>query len=889
MLIGAVGAVSYTQNVKTAYAYATNSETIDFGSDGITSADATVEKELITLLGASSYDDLSSKLTAPKKASEFASAKTVTLGGVTFNIMYVSKADYAANGTEIGDVIVTLWMAENDFENMITSQYSYPDGRDNTDDTYPTHMYSSSYIRSTLVGTDYLKVVGEQTLSGTDGAVNDAWKPFNVGGTFYKYLATPANMAWQETISAVGISGDRYNFPNEAWGTPSEGSFASYPGNYDFDYSEKIGYFDWKNDRIWLPALTEVRSGALWATSSKQSDNIVATWLRSGYDDYADKAYYLNATGDFANDATNLALSVRPALHLNLKSIDEAANPKPYEVTAGTTITKYLTLEEAWTAANSAGTATVKMLADAEVSSTLEVSAGKNITLDLNGKKLAYTGESGSVISVDGKFTLEDKGTATHVVSNHVTNEVVEVSGGLITGGKGAVVSGTVLGGAVYVTGTGEFTMNGGMLADNTARIGGGVYNSGTLTMTGGRITCNTAGDGLGGGVYNNGTFKVSGKPEITGNTANGSECNVTLNQKITLAGELTEGAKIGVGTGTVANGYTQSDKPGKYFIPDDAANDCVYAKDGSVGIDKHKGGTATCANKAVCVNCSEEYGEVIAEHNYGEWTVTLEPTCMAVGSKKHTCAVCNHEETEEIAINETSHDWNDGEITTQPTCTGNGVKTFTCSHNSTHTRTESIDALGHSFGEWIAEIAATATENGAKGHKDCSVCNKHFDAENNEITDLVIPAAGVGITQVLIKVEGGAIDGTEENSVTVNANGEVTVIANEQDGKTFKGWSADGGKTILCEDARYTFTATENLSLVAVYEDNTPVPEQSKGLSGGAIAGISVGAALLILLAAYIAFYFALYRRGVLLKGKVFDIIYMPMNAIFKKKEKNE
>lgn len=42
----------------------------------------------------------------------------------------------------------------------------------------------------------------------------------------------------------------------------------------------------------------------------------------------------------------------------------------------------------------------------------------------------------------------------------------------------------------------------------------------------------------------------------------------------------------------------------------------------------------------------------------------------------------------------------------------------------------------GHTFGEWIDEVAATVDNFGVKAHKDCTMCNKHFDAENNEQSD---------------------------------------------------------------------------------------------------------------------------------------------------------
>lgn len=48
-----------------------------------------------------------------------------------------------------------------------------------------------------------------------------------------------------------------------------------------------------------------------------------------------------------------------------------------------------------------------------------------------------------------------------------------------------------------------------------------------------------------------------------------------------------------------------------------------------------------------------------------------------------------------------------------------------------------------HDFGEWVAEVPATCTENGTKGYYLCAGCGKYFDNENNEIVDLVIVSAG--------------------------------------------------------------------------------------------------------------------------------------------------
>ncbi len=48
-----------------------------------------------------------------------------------------------------------------------------------------------------------------------------------------------------------------------------------------------------------------------------------------------------------------------------------------------------------------------------------------------------------------------------------------------------------------------------------------------------------------------------------------------------------------------------------------------------------------------------------------------------------------------------------------------------------------------HDYGTLIAEVPATCTEAGTKAHYHCSGCNKDFDEDKNEVTDLAIPATG--------------------------------------------------------------------------------------------------------------------------------------------------
>ena len=62
---------------------------------------------------------------------------------------------------------------------------------------------------------------------------------------------------------------------------------------------------------------------------------------------------------------------------------------------------------------------------------------------------------------------------------------------------------------------------------------------------------------------------------------------------------------------------------------------------------------------------------------------------------------------------------WDSGRVTTPATCTGKGVRTYTCS-SSSHTRTEDIPALNHSFAgqAYVSDNNATCEQDGTKTAK---------------------------------------------------------------------------------------------------------------------------------------------------------------------------
>ncbi len=686
------------------------------------------------------------------------------------------------------------------------------------------------------------------------------------------------------------------------------------------------------------------------------------------------------------------------------------ADTANFKVTDGEDNTTYYgTIEAAFTAANTAGTATIKMYADAEISSTLVVEAGKDLTLDLNGCMLKMSEDGNdSVITVNGTFTLEDNGggSSSHTIISPVTNEEVTIYGGLITGGNTAgngggvyvdsfanftLTDGTISGntssfsgGGVFAKGGAIFKMTGGTISGNTSTDwGGGVrVTHSTFTMTGGTISGNATNCIYGGVIVEMSVFNVSGAVNITGNTnGDADEANVDLYwSNITIIDALEkDGVKAQIGirpikdtdeiATKIATGFTQ-ESPSEYFIIDDNSYNrnkgfnCIFAdEDGIVYFGTHTGGTASCTEKAECETCGNEYGD-FGEHDWntddwvsdGEthWHACQNEGCTETDTKvEHSgtddgdcttrlfCAICGYgikaAQTEHLydvgyTKNENQH-WHvcirsdctqtdtkvnhsgtdDGDCTTQLFCAicGYGIKAAEAEHNYSETWTTNENQHWHEClnedctqtdtkadheytlniaTETYLESAATCTAK-AVYYKSC-VCGMH----GTETFEYGEPVSHVSAEAV------------RENEVAATCTqagsyDEVVYcsVCNEELGRTEKSLAVDEtahawGEWTVTKEATETEEGEERRVCAndGTHVETRPLPklvapDNNDGLSAGAIAGIVIACILIALLILYVACYFALYRRDILLKGKFFDAIYVPMNAIFVKKEQEE
>lgn len=102
------------------------------------------------------------------------------------------------------------------------------------------------------------------------------------------------------------------------------------------------------------------------------------------------------------------------------------------------------------------------------------------------------------------------------------------------------------------------------------------------------------------------------------------------------------------------------------------------------------------------CSDCGEytEGHEVIEmiPHSYNEGVETTAPGCETTGVMTYTCTVCGKTQVE--TLDKLGHDWGDGTQTKAPTCEEAGEMSYTCQNDPSHTKTEEIAALGHSYDE---------------------------------------------------------------------------------------------------------------------------------------------------------------------------------------------
>lgn len=184
-------------------------------------------------------------------------------------------------------------------------------------------------------------------------------------------------------------------------------------------------------------------------------------------------------------------------------------------------------------------------------------------------------------------------------------------------------------------------------------------------------------------------------------------------------------------------------------------------------------------------------------------------------------------------------------------------------------TITANAPATGKKFSGWTIE--------GISG-LDTTKTSLTFNMPANAVT----ATANYEDIEYTITVNGGTGGGTYKQG------DEVTVTAEDKEGKEFVGWQDESGK-IVSTQKEYTFVVKDGMVLTAVYQDKAPgggtidgeiapAPDK-KGLSGGQIAGIVIGSLAGVGIVGFAIFWFVV-------KKKSFAELISAIKALFNKKQ---
>ena len=123
------------------------------------------------------------------------------------------------------------------------------------------------------------------------------------------------------------------------------------------------------------------------------------------------------------------------------------------------------------------------------------------------------------------------------------------------------------------------------------------------------------------------------------------------------------------------------------------------------------------------CAACGDSYEDAYTDalgHDYGDWETIKEATYEEDGQEHRICSRCGDEQKRIIPMLMHSYE----SVVTDPTCTEQGYTTHTCADCGNSYVDTYVDALGHSFKEYVSDNNATCTADGTKTAK-CERCEE--------------------------------------------------------------------------------------------------------------------------------------------------------------------
>ena len=214
---------------------------------------------------------------------------------------------------------------------------------------------------------------------------------------------------------------------------------------------------------------------------------------------------------------------------------------------------------------------------------------------------------------------------------------------------------------------------------------------------------------------------------------------------------------------------------------------------------------------------------QVVNKVNHKYNAVVTEPTCTSAGYTTYTCIYnCGSSYTDNM-VSMLGHNYES--VVTEPTCTSVGFTTYTCSRCQNSYKDSYKDALGHNFGDWSVTTQAVAADCENAGAtqietRNCSRCEAK-ETKGGE----TIEALGHSFTNY---VSDGNATCTEDGTKTAKCDRcEATdTIADEGSAKGHKympqaiAWDGENATTatatFVCEnDANHTETEVAEVAKV--------------------------------------------------------------------------
>ena len=348
----------------------------------------------------------------------------------------------------------------------------------------------------------------------------------------------------------------------------------------------------------------------------------------------------------------------------------------------------------------------------------LEKNNGGSLTIadeDKNGKLTAWGGQQGAGIG---------GGSGKDGSNIFITGGGVNAIGGLAAAGIGGGLGGN--GSNITISG-GKVGATNGL---NGAGIVGGQHGSGSnITISGGEVNAigGKSGAGIGGGSRGTGSdIKITGGEVNASGGVNGAGIGGGLRSKgndITVSGDTKlkvrggveddiDGAGAGIGDG--GSNADGSRIPGAEVEPDI----CALNPGGKIEYYAPGSSMSGTPNKTV----TNPTGDFV----WDSGTVTTPATCTEKGVRTYTCTSSSHTKTEDIPALNHSFDGQEYVSNNDATCEQDGTKTATCVRYGTggcmetDTVTDTGSKLGHFFEveDYVSNNDATCEQDGTKTAK---------------------------------------------------------------------------------------------------------------------------------------------------------------------------